>query len=74
MKHKCSEPGCDREFASEAGMRIHAGQAHKKKTKYSMARPYTRKKKQLEVAVNFCPQCGCNLHAVAMGMALTTGK
>jgi hypothetical protein len=48
-------------------MRIHAGQKHQKRT-------YTRKKKQLEVAVNFCPQCGCNLHAVAMGMALTTGK
>lgn len=67
MKVKCEEPGCDREFSSVAAMRIHAGQKHQKRT-------YTRKKKQLEVAVNFCPQCGCNLHAVAMGMALTTGK
>lgn len=24
------------------------------------------------VAVNFCPQCGCDLHRVAMGMVLAS--
>lgn len=23
-----------------------------------------------EVTVNYCPQCGCNMHAVATGLAL----
>lgn len=25
-----------------------------------------------EVTINFCPQCGCHIHAVAMGMAVAT--
>jgi len=33
-----------------------------------------RKKRTGEVAVNFCPNCGCNLHAVAMGMVLAKSQ
>jgi hypothetical protein len=25
-----------------------------------------------EVQINYCPQCGCHIHAVAMGMAVAT--
>lgn len=37
-------------------------------------RTYTKRAKPAddvhEVRVNFCPQCGCNIHKVAMGMAM----
>jgi len=36
-------------------------------------RKYTRRQVQPvahEVHVNFCPNCGCNIHAVATGMAM----
>jgi len=36
-------------------------------------RKYTRRQAQPvahEVHVNFCPNCGCNIHAVATGMAM----
>jgi hypothetical protein len=36
-------------------------------------RKYTKQPKQEEaheVRVNYCPQCGCNIHKVAMGMAM----
>ena len=40
-------------------------------------RPYTRRSKPqaavpepVEQKVNFCPNCGCNIHNVAMGMVL----
>lgn len=34
-------------------------------------RKYNKRQKPVEhhVHVNFCPNCGCNIHAVAMGMA-----
>ena len=38
-------------------------------------RAYTRKEKQpvvREVHVNFCPNCGCNMQAVATGIAMAT--
>lgn len=27
-----------------------------------------------EVQINFCPKCGCNIHAVALGMAISQAK
>lgn len=36
-------------------------------------RKYTRRQVEPvthEVCVNFCPNCGCNIHAVATGMAM----
>lgn len=34
-------------------------------------RKYTKRQKpvQHDIHVNFCPNCGCNIHAVAMGIA-----
>lgn len=40
-------------------------------------RKYTRRQSQPvahEVHVNFCPNCGCNIHAVATGMAMAQLK
>jgi len=34
-------------------------------------RKYNKKPKHAVVAVNFCPNCGCNLHAVAVGLAMS---
>jgi hypothetical protein len=35
-------------------------------------RKYNKRQKPLvqEIKVNFCPQCGCNIHTVATGMAM----
>ncbi len=44
-------------------------------TEIDMRGKWKRKPKQtVEVTVNFCPNCGTNLHSVAVGMAMTRGQ
>lgn len=42
-----------------------------------LKRKYTRRQQQpvvQQIQMNFCPNCGCNIHAVAVGMAHATLK
>lgn len=76
---KCTQ--CDRVFSNTSQGRLNANMAnHMKwhnrqdgKTPESPDKPrktYTRKAKQTS-EVNYCPGCGCNLHAVRVAMSLT---
>jgi len=33
---------------------------------------WKRKPKSVEVSINYCPKCGCNLQAVAVGLAMNS--
>jgi len=45
-------------------------QAPEPKRKYARRAP--PKTVEQHVSINFCPQCGCNIHAIATGMALAS--
>jgi Zn finger protein HypA/HybF involved in hydrogenase expression len=74
----------DNQNAAEQALRMHIGVVHKGTIRRGrrkaevvagakVRRPYTKRQKQpqaQEVAVNYCPNCGCNLHAVATGIAM----
>lgn len=46
----------------------------KVKRKYAVRQPQARSQASVvqEVKINFCPNCGCNIHAVATGIAMAT--
>lgn len=71
--HKATCDKCGKVFTkpsqaiADQALRMHAMRQHS-----TAKRRY--KKKSVAVMVNFCPSCGCNLHAVAMGIAMAGGK
>ncbi len=60
---KISSTMCDRYFA-KAGVKPGA-----EKRKYVRREP---KEVVQSVAINFCPNCGCNIHGIATGMVLAS--
>ena len=59
---KVSSTTCDRYYrkASESN-----GEVKRKYIRRQQPKPFEH-----HVAINFCPQCGCNIHAIATGMAV----
>lgn len=59
--------------SADQALRMHMMVKHTRRTKKPVLHRKS-KKRAVEVMVNFCPNCGCNLHAVAMGIAMAGGK
>jgi hypothetical protein len=80
----CTEPNCGKSFTkknkakADLAMRLHMLRKHGLKPNGEAVPPaapkpkrtWKRKVVSAEVAINFCPRCGTDIHRVAVGMAL----
>lgn len=77
---KCEVKGCGKEFShasqtkADHALRMHIGRKHsgtvKDQPKGKATRTYNRKVKVEAITVNFCCNCGSDIHRMAVGMAL----
>lgn len=82
----CTHEGCTKVFkkttqaAADQALRMHFGRKHGNnggnpklnggRTPRSGRRLSIKRRLEQAVTVNFCPNCGCDVHRVAMGMVL----
>lgn len=84
FKLKCEEPGCGKTFSHDTqGKATQALSLHTRRMHGSMKgdmsaratqpgkRTYKKKQVTQSITVNFCPQCGTDLHRLAVAMALS---
>jgi hypothetical protein len=84
---KCTHPGCtwhtEKPNAPKANLalKLHIGRKHggvsepsavEKATAPSPEQPKRQRQQAASVTVNFCPNCGCDIHRVAVGMVMAS--